>query len=63
MIIPKQITPIIPTPLEPLKRNQPKGDDRSSLYVYPFVWFGVLLAIAVLVWAFQLFVVPFFSHG
>jgi hypothetical protein len=64
MLIPTKITTIYPAPLE--KRSKRKAvtyDDRWMLYSYPVVWFLVLLAVAVLIWAFQFFAVPFFTHA
>jgi hypothetical protein len=64
MQISKQITVKYPTPVErPSTRKAITYDDRWMLYSYPVVWFAVLLVVAVLIWGFQYFAVPFFSHG
>ncbi|MCS6267789.1 MAG: hypothetical protein H2174_09515 [Vampirovibrio sp.] len=64
MQIPNQIKANNPAPVErPSTRKAITYDDRWMLYAYPMVWFAVLLGVAALIWGFQFFAVPFFSHS
>ncbi|MCX5921690.1 MAG: hypothetical protein NTW61_10345 [Candidatus Melainabacteria bacterium] len=63
MLIPTEIPTADPAPVERRSTRKPIVlDDRWMLYAFPLVWFAVLLVIAALIWGFQYFAMPFFSH-